>query len=220
MSIFDQEAKNPVSTETPSAGSHPAVLIAILDCGSHEEEFDDEKTKTKVKKMVRKVYLLWELTTEKMSGMNRNHVLGRDYTLSWHKKAGLRKMVEAWRGRAFNEGEKFTITKLLGVPCLLTVKHTTSGENVYAKIEGVSQLPKGMTAAKPSYPLIAWEIDDGKPFPNDLHLPWRYGRPLVKWLEESPEWKAKTSAAPAAPPAAAPEPEPAMAGAGADEAPF
>ena len=81
------------------------------------------------------------------------------YTLSLSEKAILRKHLESWRGRAFSAEELkgFDVTKLLGVPALVTIKHDMNPGNgkTYANIAGISALPKSM--AKPA-PLPADDL--------------------------------------------------------------
>lgn len=70
----------------------------------------------------------------------------KEFTLSMHEKATLRKFLESWRGKAFtdDEAKSFDITKLLGKPCMLNVIHKKSGSgNDYADISSIGTLPKG-----------------------------------------------------------------------------
>lgn len=64
-----------------------------------------------------------------------------------HEKANLRKDLESWRGKGFTEDEakEFDITKLLGIPCMLSIIHKVSKSNSeYATISTISTIPKGM----------------------------------------------------------------------------
>jgi hypothetical protein len=84
-----------------------------------------------------------------------------------NEKANLRKFLESWRGKKFTdaESESFDITKLIGVPCLLSVIHKVSKSgNTYAEISGVNLLPKGMTCPEqitPSQMLSYTAWDEG-----------------------------------------------------------
>src|SRR5579859_3411511 len=126
MGMWDQKVPDAGGDfEIPPAGNHPAVLIAMIDLGTHTEDFQGKQTEA------HKVFLVWELTEEKCAGYNRNHVIGRDYTLSLHEKAGLRKMLEGWRGRKYNTGEEINVSKVLGQPCFLNVSHKTKEDRTY-----------------------------------------------------------------------------------------
>jgi len=76
-------------------------------------------------------------------------VIDREFTLSMHEKANLRKFVEGILGVTFldEEANIFDIAELMGKTCLLNVVHkkATNG-NTYANIQSASPLPKGMTA--------------------------------------------------------------------------
>lgn len=131
-------------------GTHLAICNMVVDLGKQPIEYQGQQS-TK-----HQVYLRWELPHERMDwkdkdGTERNgpRVIGKTYTLSLSEKANLRKDLEAWRGRAFTAEELkgFDISKLLGVPCMVTVVHSEKGGKTYANVSGVTGVPKGM--AKP-----------------------------------------------------------------------
>src|SRR5688572_12457251 len=113
--------------EKAPPGNHPAVLVAVVDMGTQESEYAGET------KLQHRVYMVWELVTKKMTGVDRNHAIGIDLTLSLNEKAKLRKWVEARTGRPIPEGGEYDVTKELGQPCLLNVVE----KNGYPKVEGV-----------------------------------------------------------------------------------
>ena len=166
-------------SEVPPAGSHPAVLVAIVDLGTHRETFKDEKNGERTADL-RKVLFAWELTSEPMSGMkDSNHIMTRDYNVTFSNKSSLRKMVEGWRGKAFAEGEGFDVGVLLGKACLLTVTHAESARgNTYAKIGGIAPLPKVMTAPPPKRKLTTW-MESGSDETELSWLPFLYGEPVA-----------------------------------------
>src|SRR5436190_14013268 len=84
-------------------GNHAAVLVAIVDMGTHWNEFGGERKKQ------HKIYLVWELVGEQVAGTNRNHVIGVDLTYSLNEKAKLRKWIEARRGKPLPEDVEFDI---------------------------------------------------------------------------------------------------------------
>jgi hypothetical protein len=141
-------------------------------------------------KDLHQVRVTWELPEEKAVFKEENgeqpFVLSKDYTLSLYEKANLRKDLESWRGKQFTEEELagFDISKLIGVPCLLSVVHkTTQKGKTFANISSVSSLAKGMTCAKQINPSVEYSIADGG---NDVF------RTFPKWLqqkiEEAHEW--------------------------------
>lgn len=132
-------------TLTP-AGNFSARCYSMVHMGTIEEEIMGQK------KHLNKVRITWELPTEKKIFKEENgeqpFSISKEFTLSLHEKATLRKFLESWRGKGFTEEEakKFNIAKLIGVPCLLNIIHKTSKSgNIYADIASVSLMPKVMT---------------------------------------------------------------------------
>ena len=160
--------------EQPPAGNHPAVLIGLIDLGTHEESFQGQKPTKK-----RKVMLVWELTTEKMSGMkDANHVIANRYTFSMHPKAGLRKVLESWRGKKYGDDEQVDVSAVLGKPCLLSVTHSTAGDRLYANVAGVQSVPKAMAVPAAQRTPVSWLVGGAL---SDLPdwLPYIYGEPVI-----------------------------------------
>ena len=205
MSIFNQKATTGGgSSEVPEAGSQPAVLVALIDCGSHMEEFT-QKDGSKKNALLRKVYLAWELTEAPNAGFKRNHVIGKEYSLTFSPKSGLRKMIEGWRGKAFGNDEEFELAKLVGKPCVLTIVHkeAQSSGNTYAQIGGVAGLTKGMPAPKGKLTPFSFEIGpDAELEALPVWLPYTFLRrelvPIRKVIEASKEWREMTGFAPTA----------------------
>jgi hypothetical protein len=176
-------------TEIPSEGNHPGVLVAIVDIGTHTNVYNGQETTN------RKLYCVWELTDEQLSGTNRNQVIGTDLTLSFHKKAKIREWMERIRGKDYQEGEDVDYTKALGYPCLVDVKHKENADKTrtYAVLKGVSRLMKGMAAPKAQRTQFLWLIGDGTPMPKESEEWWLYGKSVKDWIEESAEWKKRES---------------------------
>jgi hypothetical protein len=192
MGVFTQTRKSSEGTfDLCPAGSHPACLVAMVDFGTRDEEFQDQKTGEKKVKKTRKIYLAWEVDEDKQGGGGKI-LIGREYTLSLGKKAALAALIGQWRGKELADGEEFDLSKLLGKPCLLTVTHQESGEKTYHRMSGVSALPKGMTPYKPSVTPWSWEIDSGADIPAAVDgLPYVYGVPAREKIKDCDEWKAR-----------------------------
>lgn len=102
-----------------------------------------------------KVRLTFEFPTElkvfKEENGEQPQVLSNEYTLSFHEKATLTKVINACDPKALKVGEdgmidEYDIEKLLGKACLVTVVHKAGKEGkVYANIGNCTVLPKGMT---------------------------------------------------------------------------
>jgi len=126
------------------AGNHIARCYGMIQIGTVKEE-----TGIYAGKETHKVRISWETPHECHDfgkGM-QPFAIHKEFTLSMNEKATLRKMLESWRGKAFNEieAEKFDITKLLGKPCMINVIHKTSGKgSTYPDISSLATLPKGL----------------------------------------------------------------------------
>jgi hypothetical protein len=180
--------------EVPAAGAQPAVLIGLVDLGTHEETYKDEAKQSERTVEVRKLCLVWELTAEKMAGMKEaNHVVSKVYNMSaaghFGPKSGLRKMAEAVRGKAYQEGEDVDVSKMLGKPFLITITHGKSNAgNDYAKIDGIGPVPKGMAVPPALRTPFTWELDTGDV--KDLEwLPYLFGEKVADVVARSLERK-------------------------------
>jgi len=131
--------------EPVPAGTFPARCFSMIHLGTMNENIMGTE------KQLNKVRISWELPTElkvfKEENGEQPLVISKDFTLSMNEKATLRKYMESWRGKSYTEEEakSVDITKLLGVPCLLSIIHKTSKNGKkYADISSVTTLPKGM----------------------------------------------------------------------------
>ncbi len=183
--------------EACPAGTHPAVLVGIIDLGTQDENFNG------VAKKAHKAFLMWEIPGEK-DASGQSHIIGREYTVSFHEKAGLRQMVEAWRGKPFTEGEEFDLSKLMGQACLLTVITEEKNGKTFSKLKGVGGLIKGMAKPVATIAPISFNLEENHPsaFPTFEWLPWSYGSKLIDIAANSPEWKEKANGQQTAKPAA------------------
>ena len=151
------------------AGTYAARCYSMIHIGTVAEDYMGES------KELNKVRITWELPTEKKVFKEENgeqpYSVSKEFTLSMHEKANLRKFLESWRGKGFTEEEakSFDITKLLGKSCLISIIHKTSKQgSQYAVISSCSTLPKGMTCPdqiNPSFE-FSWENFDQEKFDN------------------------------------------------------
>jgi hypothetical protein len=133
-------------TLTP-AGNYVARCYSMIHLGTLQEEYKGEK------KELNKVRITWELPTEthvfNEEKGEQPFSISKEFTLSLHEKATLRKFLESWRGKGFTEEEakRFDISKLLGVPCMINIIHKVSEKsgNKYADIASISAMPKGLS---------------------------------------------------------------------------
>lgn len=171
MSII---AKNTsTQKELVPAGTHIARCYQMIQIGTIMESYPGQEPKPQ-----EKVRIGWELPEERRvfneEKGEQPFVISKEFTLSMHEKANLRKSLESWRGKGFSEDEAkaFDITKLLGVPCMLNIIHKPSkdGQRTYAEIAGIMPLPKSMKCPDQenntivlSYDAFDWNIFNSLP---------------------------------------------------------
>ncbi len=179
------------SYEQAPPGPHAAVLVALIDLGTHPSEFEGKSD------LRHELYLAWELPGVKMSGSTLNHFIRATYTFSFGEKANLRKMVEGWRGKKFAVDEPFSPAVLLGKPCQLNVTHKETGKKkTIAIVDSVTRLMAGVPAPAPTVQPIAYgmsSILSKVPPPDFGWLPnvWDGGQMVSPgaYVQQSHEWR-------------------------------
>jgi hypothetical protein len=117
---------------------HQGVCVDVVDLGILEVTYAG------VAKKQHKINVAWQISELRDDG--KPFLVFKRYTLSLHEKAGLRKDLEAWRGRKFTRDEEmgFDVESIIGANCLLNVTHTEKAGKVYANVASVTPLMKGM----------------------------------------------------------------------------
>lgn len=170
----------------PPAGTHLAVCYRFVDLGTQETNFTDAAGN---KKHSRKVLLGWELPDELMEN-GKPFIVQQRYTWSMSDKANLRKDLESWRGKAFEEKDfgTFNIKNVLGKPCVLTIVHKDEGGKVYANIAAVGKPMKGMASPHPINPVQYFSLEE---FDSTVYATLSQG--LQGVIAKSPEFQKLTS---------------------------
>lgn len=143
-----------------SQGLHQGVCFMLMDLGTQFNE--------KFGKSAHKILIGWEIPDERIEiekdGQKKNlpRAISKQYTLSLHEKAQLRKDLESWRGKAFSEPELdgFDLTKLLGQNCMVQVIHKTKDNKTYANVSNIVSMPKGMPKKNPENPLRYFSFEE------------------------------------------------------------
>jgi hypothetical protein len=169
------------------AGNHPAHLVAIVDLGTHDGDYQGKA------KEDRKLFFAWELSGEMkpdgtpfLIGREYNVIVDDDGSFLFSEKSNVRLMMESWRGKKYQPGEVIDPMALLGRACLVNVGHKANGEKTYANLAGVSGLPKGMIVPAKHNELLAYHISMGEA-PDLDWLPRSYGVELQDIIAESKE---------------------------------
>lgn len=132
----------PGATFTPApAGLHQGVCCDVVDLGVLEVTYPGKPAKKQ-----HKISVVWQLDAFADDGKRAR--VSKRYTLSLHEKAGLRKDLESWRGRAFTPAELappgFDIERLIGANAQINVAHADKAGTTYANVTGIVPLGKGM----------------------------------------------------------------------------
>ncbi len=139
MGRFTSEGEGGTFHQAPP-GTHIARCFKIIDIGTQHGEYQGKPTAAP------KIIIAWEIPGELVETQDgpKPVMASKFYTNSLNEKANLRHDLESWRGKAFTADElkRFDLTKLLGIPCLLTI---IEGEKGKTKINSVAGLAKGMT---------------------------------------------------------------------------
>jgi hypothetical protein len=172
--------------EPIAAGMYQAVCYSIYDLGHQFSELYGKSS--------HKAVIIWEIPEERIEvekdGVKKDlpKVISKQYTVSLHEKANLRKDLESWRGRVFTEQElaAFDIHKLVKVNCMLQIIHKSKDGKTYANIAAIVPLMKGMKSLEPENPAVVYSISDGQP-------PEGTPKWVVDTIKQSDEWKASVS---------------------------
>lgn len=172
----------------PPAGTHLGVCYRFIDLGTQETNFLDNAGN---KKHARKVLLGWEFPDELMEN-GKPFVVQQRYTWSMSDKANLRKDLESWRGKAFEDKDfgpgGFNIRNVLGKPCVLTIIHKDEGGKTYANIAAVGKPMKGMAAPEPVNPIVYFSLEE---FDATVYATLSQGLQAV--IAKSPEFQKLTN---------------------------
>lgn len=149
-------------------------------------------------KLQHKIRIGWELFGEdengepltiEIDGKDMPLTISKNYTVSLHEKASLRRELSAWRGKDFTEEEAkgFDVSKLLGAYCMVNVTTVESGGKTYSNVAGLTPLPGALKNAKPEpvHAHVLFDLDkpDMKVF-NGFH------EKLQDSIKATPEWAA------------------------------
>lgn len=159
MALEIGKAKEKIEYPRIGDGAYPARLVQVIDLGAQiKTDYQTQKpvlTDSGEEVVQNVVFLTFELPTEtiEIDGEEKPRWLGKEYTLSWHPKSNLTKVVDALKA-SVTDAE--SLTDLLGAPCMLTVGTTSGGKD---KITGVSMPVKGLQVPELQNPAKAFDMD-------------------------------------------------------------
>jgi hypothetical protein len=186
MSTFRTPVSNSEGDyELPPAGMHPAVLIGIIDLGTHNQVYNGQSSE------VRKLLFCWELVGEPNS-KGETFVVSQDYTWSLNRKSKLRALVESWLAKGLDEGD-FELGQFLGQSCLLSLAEGTSNSGKkFVEIAAIGPPPRGFIVPPASrtpftFALAGWPSAVQDP-PVPSWVPKLYGRLVLDEIKGSKEY--------------------------------
>ncbi len=184
MALIAKEKSGGGSFTPIEAGTYPARCCAVVDLGLQHVEWQGQR------KDQEKVLLMFEFPTERIEvdGEDKPRWLSVRYTVSLNEKAGLRKALDAWRGKPMTAEELrgFNIGCLLNAPCMITVTNK-EGKNggTFANIAGISKPMKGIPIPELENEALLFDMDDDNCEEVFKKLPeW-----IQNIIEESVTWK-------------------------------
>lgn len=134
-------------------GVYVAVPYSIVDIG---EQFSERFNNS-----LRKVMITWELPQEliDVQGELKPRCISKEYTLSLSEKSNLRRELESWRGKKFNDEELlgWDLKNILGKGCQIQILHNDKG---YANISAIMSLPKGTKIDPPINDIVYFDLEE------------------------------------------------------------
>jgi hypothetical protein len=178
-------AKDPGGTnyEPVPEGVFQAVCYGIYDLGTQYSE--------KWNKSARRVLITWE-TPENRIELEKNgrtvnlpRAISKEYTLSLHQKAQLKKDLENWRGRTFSKEELagFDLQSILEANCMLQILHVKKDDKTYANVAAIMPLMKQVKKLKPENPVKFFSFEDTNPMIPEDTPEW-----VMNKIQDAKEW--------------------------------
>lgn len=199
MGFIASDAGNGGNFKRVPAGVHIGRCYSLIDLGTQTTNGQYGE------KQQHKIRVGWELfgedengqpLTVEVDGVEMPMTISKNYTVSLHEKAGLRKDLAAWRGRDFTEEEAkaFDVSKLIGAYCMVNVTTSENNGKTYSNVVGLTPLPAALKNAKPNavHPNIIFNLDE-----PDMALFATFHEKLQDAIKDSPEFKKAAGHAPA-----------------------
>jgi hypothetical protein len=171
-------------------GAYIGRCYSLIDLGTQTSNWEGEE------KSQHKIKIGWELFGEDedgnaltmlIDGKDMPMTISKNYTLSLHEKAGLRKDLASWRGKDFSEEEAkaFDVAKLLGAFCMVNVTTSEKAGKTYTNVAGLTPLPGALKNAKPAavHANVTFDLDA-----PDMKVFAGFYEKLQEQIKSSPEW--------------------------------
>jgi hypothetical protein len=149
------------SVEPIKPGTHIARCVQMIHVGTLTEEIQGKQTTRNLVRMTFELPSEMHVFDETKGAEPR--FVSKEFTLSLNEKSTLRKFLDTWRGTPFTpeEAKKFDVTRLLGVPCMLSIGLKTSASGrAYNSIDSALAVPNGIPAPDQITPSLEINFDN------------------------------------------------------------
>lgn len=140
MSLIVKDDGTQKEFESCPAGTYQAICIGVYDIGEQESNFNGEKSKR------HQVLFCFEVDVRMEHGeyKGKRFVISKRYNWSLFDKSTLRKDLESWRGKKFDQNELksgIDLEKCIGLNCLISITQNGKYTNVGAVLKITSNIP-------------------------------------------------------------------------------
>lgn len=132
-------------------GGQRLVLVDIVDLGTVETTWKGKKKKQQKTRLVFESEHEYEHEWDGKKSMRR-FIVSERFTASLFESSRLRAFLNSWRGKKLTdeEAEDFNPEVLIGRAAYAQIVHAEVGKDVFANIDAIMKMPKGMDALEPS----------------------------------------------------------------------
>jgi hypothetical protein len=144
--ITDAPANGGGSFAPAPEGSARAVCVDGIYLGARLDQFPGRPVK-----IVDKYAFVFQVD-EINPDTNKRYEVSKEFTISMHEKATLRKFLSQWRGKAYTDEEAkgFDLARVVGACGISTITHqTSSAGRVYGKLMSMTPMVRGMAKLEP-----------------------------------------------------------------------
>jgi len=180
---FNAKATEPKKIPIMEIGTYQAVCYGVVDLGTIDGKYGP----------VTRADIFWEFPNERVNfmrdGVETNGPRVNKklyYDVNIHDKKPLGKDLIAWRGKLFTPAEQanFDLFNVIGANCMLSIVHDIKGDKIYANVDRVSKLVKGLEPLKGELEIIKYSFAD-----NGANIPEHFYDWLVKEIKLSYEYR-------------------------------
>lgn len=170
MGFMSKDSGGGGNFEPLPMGTHIARCCSVVDLGVQDSPHGPKE----------KAYLGFEVPSVRVAWEDKDGkphegpaFIGSNYNNSINERAILGQHLVSWRGVAFTQEERdgFDLFTVLGAPCMISVIHNESNGKMYANINSIMRLPKGMICPPAETEAIAYSPMDPAVAPLISKLP-------------------------------------------------